>query len=59
MKLLQITAQEMEAVPNLNVDIGHLTFNLAYPNIIMWSLVIVFIILFFYLRLPNLFKPKK
>ncbi len=54
----EILANELEAVPNINVDIGHLVFNLAYPNILMWIIAIVLLIAFFALRLPAVFKPK-
>ena len=54
----EILSNKMEAVPNVNVDIGHLTFDLAYPNIIMWLIVIVLVLALFYFRLPSMFKPK-
>ncbi len=55
----EILSNEMRAVPNVNVDVGHLIFDLAYPNILMWLIVIVLFFALFYFRLPSLFKPKK
>lgn len=54
----ELDAQTMLPVPNVNVDIGKLIFDLAVPNIIMWLLVVFIVLLFFYARLPKIFKPK-
>lgn len=54
----ELDAQTMLPVPNVNVDIGKLIFDLAVPNIIMWLIVVFIVLLFFYARLPKIFKPK-
>lgn len=58
-KMNDLSQLDLAPVPNLNVDIGKLIFNLAVPNIIMWVIVICLVICLFYLRLPKIFEPKK
>lgn len=54
----ELDAQSMAPVPNVNVDIGKLIFDLAIPNVIMWLIVLLIVLLFFYIRLPKIFKPR-